>query len=926
MKKLIAIIFAACLLATNAFADCDTSVDGHEICDYSISQWNGLTSTPALSPAGTARIYFDEAEGKLKCSEDGGAYEDCVGGGSGGGGGSTVTAQIDDVTQMSGTITIDVTQGNGLIATEAPANELNISFQDIYVNSTGNESVAGNKTFTGTTTGTFSGSLSGNATTATTATTATNVADADKGDVSISGGVWSVDANAVGLGTDTTGDFVATIVAGANIATTGASSGEGIAHSISLNLTNHDNIVYVGKWGNDSNDGLTANDAKLTIAAANTAATAGDTILVFPGTYSEVEIELKDQVNLVGVDKDSTIITGSPTEGTSISDVHGVVEPNGSSYIANLTIIDTTNIASKQFTNGITLEAANSTVEVENVYLEGGYDGIISASGVDNIDLIVRKSTIQSDFDPFGYWSDSGSTLNLYDVDMISAAARTSETEHERCVGVATNPAGAGTNTIVNVYGGSCTVNGASADTILSAFWIGSSSSCPTNAEATVNLYGVKMNVVGQSGDAAYALFANSGCPAAVMTLYGGSANVTGGSTNYIGGSLAGSNVFYGPASNTFTTTGTATFNDTIAGGETYGAGWNGDVAAARRDDVYDKIETLGAGSGTVNSGIAGKLAFYSSTGTTVDDYPNFNVTGSLTTMTGSIIVSHSLKIPNSSTPPPGDCDSAGDAGKIYMDTNGTTGQQIYGCEGATGWVLQGDGGGGGSGDIESVGDVTAGAAFNGTQGTTLTFNDTDGDKTFLYNNTTNAFEANDDLTVYGTMNIETTEATASILSLTADEGDDIADQWRIESQTDNDLDFVNGITSKMKIEQDGSLVVTGDGSQSTITEGLVVNNGQQSDEDDDFTVMCGATACLAVDAGDNTTTTTNQSVSGTMVFTTTGEIGFRFINGTDNTACNTQCTRGCFIGILNATGTAVTGFVNCSDATADECICGGGS
>lgn len=46
-----------------------------------------------------------------------------------------------------------------------------------------------------------------------------------------------------------------------------------------------------------------------------------------------------------------------------------------------------------------------------------------------------------------------------------------------------------------------------------------------------------------------------------------------------------------------------------------------------------------------------------------------------------------------------------------------------------------------GSGDITGVGDVASGDAFNGTQGTTLTFNDTGGDHTFLFNTTLDQFE-----------------------------------------------------------------------------------------------------------------------------------------------------------------------------------------
>lgn len=44
---------------------------------------------------------------------------------------------------------------------------------------------------------------------------------------------------------------------------------------------------------------------------------------------------------------------------------------------------------------------------------------------------------------------------------------------------------------------------------------------------------------------------------------------------------------------------------------------------------------------------------------------------------------------------------------------------------------------GGGSGDVTSVGDVASGAAFDGTQGTTLTFNNAGGDATLLYDGST---------------------------------------------------------------------------------------------------------------------------------------------------------------------------------------------
>lgn len=57
----------------------------------------------------------------------------------------------------------------------------------------------------------------------------------------------------------------------------------------------------------------------------------------------------------------------------------------------------------------------------------------------------------------------------------------------------------------------------------------------------------------------------------------------------------------------------------------------------------------------------------------------------------------------------------------------------------------------------------------------------------------------------------------------------------------------------------------------------------------------------------------------------TTDNIGWSIVDQTDNQACTTGCTSACVFGIANATGTAVTNIVSCSDTTADLCLCAGG-
>lgn len=66
--------------------------------------------------------------------------------------------------------------------------------------------------------------------------------------------------------------------------------------------------------------------------------------------------------------------------------------------------------------------------------------------------------------------------------------------------------------------------------------------------------------------------------------------------------------------------------------------------------------------------------------------------------------------------------------------------------------------------------------------------------------------------------------------------------------------------------------------------------------------------------------------INGTFQIDGANNIGWTPIDPADNIACNTSCVSACVLGVLNATGTAVTGFVACSDATADTCICAGPS
>lgn len=68
-----------------------------------------------------------------------------------------------------------------------------------------------------------------------------------------------------------------------------------------------------------------------------------------------------------------------------------------------------------------------------------------------------------------------------------------------------------------------------------------------------------------------------------------------------------------------------------------------------------------------------------------------------LATLAGQWDFAGKFSIPHSATPPVGDCDTAGEIGRLYFDTDAPSGQRVFGCEGIGGWVQQGGSGGGGS-------------------------------------------------------------------------------------------------------------------------------------------------------------------------------------------------------------------------------------
>lgn len=131
-------------------------------------------------------------------------------------------------------------------------------------------------------------------------------------------------------------------------------------------------------------------------------------------------------------------------------------------------------------------------------------------------------------------------------------------------------------------------------------------------------------------------------------------------------------------------------------------------------------------GTGGGAPGGSGSELQYRAGASTFGAVSGTSVSGSDITMTGKFdLGGGTAEVPNSTTLP-GTCV----AGELYMDTDATSGQQLYGCEGGA-WVLQGDGTvTGGTGDAPLDGpyityaadpDLTAELIIEGGDGITVT-------------------------------------------------------------------------------------------------------------------------------------------------------------------------------------------------------------
>lgn len=192
--------------------------------------------------------------------------------------------------------------------------------------------------------------------------------------------------------------------------------------------------LYVAKTGNDSNDGSSWQEAKLTIGAMVTASSNSDTIYIGTGDYDEtVDLDTANKsITLDGVDKTASIArTGGSEKGIALED---------DTTIKNLTISTTSKTANSI---GIWGDTKNNLV-IENCNIFGAYDGVRLD---DCSEISIKNCSIASNWDGFNL---TQSTLATIDNCQISTDGTYSATQSGSGTTIYGNTTGTDTVTFTN--------------------------------------------------------------------------------------------------------------------------------------------------------------------------------------------------------------------------------------------------------------------------------------------------------------------------------------------------------------------------------------------------------------------------------------------------------------------------------------------
>jgi len=266
----------------------------------------------------------------------------------------------------------------------------------------------------------FTGSVSGNATTASawqtgrdfalTGDVSGSVTGVDgSGNVSIS---TTIQANSVALGTDTTGNYVSSLVAGTGVTLTN-NSGESATPTIAIgqavatnsdvtfnNITASGNLTVNGTTTTVNTTNTTVSDSLIELGNGTTGAPANDAgIVIERGDSDNAFIGWDESADKfkVGTGTFTGASTGdlTITKGTLVADLEGDVTGDVTGTVSDISNHDTDSLSEGSTNQYFTTARARSSVSAGNGISYNSSTGVISANASDSIgttDLEVSSS------------------------------------------------------------------------------------------------------------------------------------------------------------------------------------------------------------------------------------------------------------------------------------------------------------------------------------------------------------------------------------------------------------------------------------------------------------------------------------------------------------------------------------------------------
>jgi hypothetical protein len=192
------------------------------------------------------------------------------------------------------------------------------------------------------------------------------------------------------------------------------------------------NTLYVDAVNGNDGTGTRGRTDKpyLTIAAAFTAASSGDVVMVGPGTFNvSAQIIQPSGVNLIGAGMDVTKIVSTLNSNTAASYV-----PGTNAITADLTIQDTGALAST--VGAIGSDTAFTNAVFQRVKIKGNPDGvIITANGTRSIKFY--DCVVSTNYDTVVTTTNGGNTLSVefWNCDFSADSSLTNPTHIQVCGG-----------------------------------------------------------------------------------------------------------------------------------------------------------------------------------------------------------------------------------------------------------------------------------------------------------------------------------------------------------------------------------------------------------------------------------------------------------------------------------------------------------